>query len=163
MQLFKVEFSGANSSSPALALRCEWFDGQNTVLRLTQLRMALQHRRLSLLVLSIGGLHLRLCQRQLRACLMYSLLPGCNRCTGLIHLIDGDELLRQQRLDAMKVIRLIEQFGRSAAENRLCVCDIRLRLLTAAAARSTLAAAPVVFAFAAPTALTCEATVLAGR
>src|SRR5580704_4303041 len=122
----EVVLSGANISGPSLPLRGKWIQGQHTMLRLTELRVALQHRRLRLLVLGVGRLHLCLRQSQLRSCLLHSLLPRRHSCPRLIHLINSDELLCQQWFNAVKIIGLIDQLGRSTIENRPCISDIGL-------------------------------------
>ena len=89
-------------------------------------------------------MHLRLGESQLRAGLLHGLLPRRHRCSGLIHLIHGDELLRQQRLNAVKVVGLIQQLGLGAVEGGLRVRDIGFRFVNGReAARSTFAAALV--------------------
>ena len=74
--------------------------------------------------MGLRGYHLRLGQKQLRAELLHRLLPCRDRGSDLVHLVYGDKLLGQQRLDAMKVIGLIEQFSVGAVECSLHRGDI---------------------------------------
>ena len=60
---------------------------------------------------------------------MHSLFPRRYRGPGLIYLIDGDELFRQQGLDAVKIVGLIGQLGRGAIEDRPRIRDICLRFV----------------------------------
>ena len=50
-------------------------------------------------------------------------------CSYLVHLIDGYELLSEQWLNAMKVIRLVSQLRIRAVESRLGIRDIGLGLI----------------------------------
>ena len=55
----------------------------------------------------------------MRTQLLHGLLPRGHRGPGLVYLVYGDELLGQERLDAMKIISLVSQFGVTAIEGRL--------------------------------------------
>ena len=55
----------------------------------------------------------------MRAQLLHRLLPRGHRGSDLVDLVYGDKLLGQQRLNAMKVVGLVSQFGVGAVEGRL--------------------------------------------
>ena len=63
-------------------------------------------------------------EKDLRALLFDGLLPCSDGGPGLFHLIYGDELLGQQRLDTVIVVGRVEQFGVGAVECRLSVGNI---------------------------------------
>ena len=50
---------------------------------------------------------------------MHGLLSCSDRGSHLVHLVDGDELLGQQRLNAMKIVGLVSKFGVGAVKGRL--------------------------------------------
>ncbi len=124
MAIVQVVFGGSDGRSAALTLGGERIEGKHAVLRLAELRMALLDYRLRLLVLRLGGLHLSFREDDLRALLLHGLFPRGDRGPGLVHLIYSDELLGQQRLDAVIVVGRVEQFGVGAVEGGLGVRNI---------------------------------------
>ncbi len=129
LAVVQVVFGGADRRGAAFALRSQRIEGEHAVLRLAELRMALLDYRLCLLVLRLGRLHLSLGEQHLSALLIDGLLPCGDRGPRLVHLIDSDELLGQQRLDAVIVVGRVEQFGVGAVEGGLGIGDICLRFV----------------------------------
>ena len=94
--------------------------------RLLHLIAALIEAGLALFILSQHGLKCGLRLGHLSPGLFHRLAPHLDLRAGLVHLVDGDELLRKQRLDPTQIPGGIGKVGLCAGKAGLSVPDRRL-------------------------------------
>jgi hypothetical protein len=112
----------------SLPLGHKGIEGKYAGLRLVKLCRTLLRRRLRLRQGGQHGVEVGSIESQLRFGFVHVLRAGPLRSTCLVHLVDGNELLDQQRLDAVQVIFGVCPFGLGSIQRSLGVGDIGLRL-----------------------------------
>ena len=126
----EVVFGGTNVAGLAFALGGERLERQDAVLRLRQLRMALLHDGLGLARIAPGQIAPGPRPRLPASAPASTACSRRGHCSsGLIHLIYGDKLLGQQRLDAMKVVGGVKQLGVGASSSALALATLALRFI----------------------------------
>src|ERR1700722_2924120 len=120
LAVVEVVLRQVDCGTASAALCRQWLQCCYGMRCLLHLLVALLELRFGLLVLSQCGIELRLREHQLRTSLLQRLLAGCLQRLRLIDLVYRDELLSQQRLNAMQIVGCIRRLCVRTVDHCFC-------------------------------------------